>query len=299
MRFDYWWVTPSVMAATSISLTTQVRLRAAARSHVVALVQLADRSAVAIAAVVLICGGADPTVALALAVAIGPLVGGSLSSWLGRADFRDTQPGVRIRFPWRGSLHYGTFSVAGAIQGLDLPLLTAVGGASVGGVYGSVNRWTQPMGLLATAFSSAAVPFIAKERSQREAWKVARRSSWLLLLAVLVCLVMALVAPTITDFLLGSHYDGAGPVLALLALGTIPAVINQPCAAFLQARGFDRYVGRVTLLAAVAQLIAVGLLGHLFGAIGAGWAYLGLQIVNFILLAWGVYTKRKALEWRN
>ena len=198
----------------------------------------------------------------------------SIATW-GRPRFWR----VKGSNPWTGARYYGISAVALSGQQLDLPALAFVGGSSAAGLYGAVNRWTQPMGLFASAFSSASVPFVASAKDLRSALRHVSKSAWLLLVAVLVSGLMAWAAPRIVTVLLGDAFESSATVLRLLALGTIPAILNQPMATALQARGHDRAVALTFSVSVAAQLILVGSLGHAYGAVGAGLAFCALQTI--------------------
>ncbi|MFZ7086697.1 lipopolysaccharide biosynthesis protein [Curtobacterium sp. RRHDQ10] len=289
---EWWWVGPGIAFSTIFTQSLQVPLRAAARGHISAFSQIVDKAISG-----LIMGGglalhAEVLPSLAISLIVGPLVGGCVAYLMTE---RGDRPGFvfrRLRFPWRGAKHYGAISIASGGQALDLPLLTIVAGAPAAGLYGAVNRWTQPMGLLASAFSSASVPFMARARSRREALRLAMKASWLLALAAGVCLIVAVLSPFFVETLLGGRYAGAAATLSLLAVGTIPAIANQPLSSFLQARGHDRYVGIVTLSSVAIQLVLVAVISGSFGAVGAGWAYLALQLLNLLLLVGGLVWTR-------
>src|SRR5690606_11988229 len=135
---------------------------------------------------------------------------------------------------WQGSGAYGVTSLAISAQQLDVAILGQVAGAVPAGIYSSVNRWTQPMGLIASSFAGAATPFVAGAESWRAGLRYALSALWLLGLAVLVCAVMAIIAPFVVPWLLGDAYLPATPVLRMLAIACVPMVLSQPLFVVLQ-----------------------------------------------------------------
>lgn len=287
LGWAYWWVAPASLLATVFSLNLQIPLRAAAQAHLAAAAQIGDRlSAFAVFALFWLAGagGLD---GLAAGVVIGPLVGGTVSYFLARSELRPILIGKSLAFPWAHSWHYGIAGVAGGAQTLDIPLLGAVAGSGAAGIYGAVSRWTQPMGLLATAFATASVPFVARASTRAEAMRHALKASWILGVAGAVAIAVAVLSEPIVSLLLGARYASAAPVLTLLALGTIPAICNQPLASFLQTRGHDRYVAYVTVAGAGVQLVLIAGLAPIAGALGAAVAFLVLQVLDLLCLLAG------------
>ncbi|MGH1525410.1 polysaccharide biosynthesis C-terminal domain-containing protein [Leifsonia sp. L25] len=66
-------------------------------------------------------------------------------------------------------------------------------------------------------------------------------------------------------------------MLQILALATIPGILNQPLAVFLQATGLDRIVAIIMTVNVVIALVLIGVLSGLFGAVGAAVAALVTQ----------------------
>jgi O-antigen/teichoic acid export membrane protein len=279
-----YWVAGPVAVATLASQTLQVALRGRAMIERVALAVLLDRVVVVVLLGSLALLGLEPVTVLWLVLCIGPLVSAALGYFFTPAHTRIKLIHSRPMNPWTGSRYYGLSALAVGSQSLDLPIMNAMGGPVAAGLYGAVNRFTQPMGMLANSFASASVPHVARAKSWGEAWSHARKASWLLIVAVFGCLFVAATAPLIVDILIGDEYQGATPVLQILALGTIPAIFNQPLAAFLQAMRFDRVVSLITVSAVIVQLVSVAILASHLGAVGAAIGFLSLQVLIFISL---------------
>jgi O-antigen/teichoic acid export membrane protein len=266
----------AIGAAILTNQTAQVFLRGQGRADVVAVTVVLERAVGGVALAVLLFGDMSPLAALPLALLVGTLVSAVVAFVLGRPRGARMLP-FKWQNPWLGARHFGLGVAAQTGSAFDLPLLGAVGGPAAAGLYGAVNRWTQPMGLLAGAFSSALTPYIANVGSLRAATSHIRRAVWLLFLAVLACVVIAIVAPSIVPLLVGSQFADAGIVLRILALGTIPAVLNQPLAGALQAVGRERSVALLIAVGVGLQLLVIAVFGAGFGAVGAAYAFLFLQ----------------------
>lgn len=269
---------PAILLASTIGQTLLVPLRARRRGDTVAWLLFTERAVAAVIFTAMIVAQMRVDLALWISLAFGTCGMATIAYF---ATPRAGRPLARVRpaFPWRGARYYAISAVASSAQQLDLPLLTTVAGATAAGIYGSVNRWTQPMGLLASAFSSAATPFVARANDWGEVRKVVSRAAWLLVIAVVACVALIFMAPWVTPLLLGDAYVGSVSVLQLLAAGTIPAILNQPLAAALQARRYDHLVAFVYLSCVCVQLVLVGVLGGTYGAIGAALAFVILQSV--------------------
>ncbi|UKA62106.1 lipopolysaccharide biosynthesis protein [Arthrobacter sp. FW306-04-A] len=266
------WMAGPYGMALLLSQSLQIPLRSLGRMEFIAGAILADRAMAAVVFFGLILIGIPSVLALWFGLIAGGIVSTFLCWILTPCANR---PALRLQLrtnPWSASRHYGFASVALTARSLDIPLLTMGAGASAAGIYAAVNRWTQPMSLLSNAFASASAPHVAGAESAVEAWKLARKSIWLLGLAILCCLAAAVGAPYLVDFFIGSTYAGSADVLRILALVTIFSVVNEPLFIFLQARGLDKPIAAITVVAIAMQLGLVIVLSPLVGALGAAFA---------------------------
>jgi O-antigen/teichoic acid export membrane protein len=278
------WTAAPIAMFLLISQTAQVPLRAHSRIGVVALSLVVDRL---VGMLVLFGGmliGADGAAALWLALVCGS-IGGTLllvSQMPGRRRLLVT-PELG-HHPWRGSGFYGLSSMAVTSQSLDVAIMSAVAGPAAAGIYGAVNRWTQPMQLAVSAFAAAAVPVVARAQSWSTAWPQVKKALWLPVMAVIACVVVIIGAPFFVDVLVGEAYADSATVLRVLAIGTLFAIGNQPLAVFLQSLGRDRAVSFITAPVVILQLLLVAALASLYGAVGAALAFVAVQVAMFLLL---------------
>jgi O-antigen/teichoic acid export membrane protein len=279
------WTAAPIMCSILISQTSQVPLRGAARGDLVAISIVVDRAIAAGVFFALIALGAAPSSALWIALVAGALASTTASWCLVEKSLRPS-PSLRLRGnPWSGSGFFGWAAVANNAQALDLPLLSLIGGPAGAGLYGAVNRWTQPMTLLASSFASAAAPFVSRSPNIVVAWRHLRKGVWLPLAAIAVSIVVFVLAPWIVQPLLGDAYEGSVDVLRILALVSILSIISQPAMVALQALGRDRYVALVMIGSVGFQLAAVGVLAPGLGAVGAAWASLSAQLILVLAFA--------------
>lgn len=187
---------------------------------------------------------------------------------------------MRWENPWRGAGAIGTASAVWGLQQLDSPLVALVAGPTQAGYYTSVQRWTNPLGLLATGFSNAALPHLAGARRRDDVKAVLRASLLMIPVIGAGALVIIALAPTLVPLLLGSQYAAAVGVLQVLALGAIPRTMNDPLLMTLQGRAAGSLAVFSTSLSAVTVLLAVGVLGSQFGALGAAWGWVLAQTIT-------------------
>lgn len=276
------WVAGPICMTGIWNQTLQVPLRGLARNDLVALNVLSDKVTASLMFVALRGSGMATVDRLWLSLVAGSLCAGVLG-WLWTPHDRRPRVGFGFNFnPWSGAGHYGLSTFAIGAQTYDLPILGLVGGGFAAGVYGAVNRWTQPMGLLSSAFVSASLPFMAGAGSFREGLRIVKRSLWLPFLAAAVSLGVALMSPTIISILLGPAYRDSAAVLQALAFATVLGIINQPLYVFLQARRYDRAVSWLMVAGVTVQLTLVITLGAALGALGAALAIVGLQVILLI-----------------
>ncbi|MCP1504238.1 O-antigen/teichoic acid export membrane protein [Curtobacterium herbarum] len=284
------WIAGPIALALVANQAYQVPLRSAARGELVALVIVADRVFAAVVFFALLAAGVATPAALWIALSVGSLGAAAVGWLLAPAEHRAVRP--RFQFPWRGAHYFGLTVVATSSQALDLTLLSTVAGSAAAGVYGAVSRWTQPMSLLAAAFSSALAPYAARSSDLRATWLEVRRAVWMPFAAIALAIVVFFAAPLIVDVLLGGAYSGSAAVLRVLALVVIPSIICQPLVVVLQSIRRDRFVAIVMLIAALGQLVLVAVFSGSAGALGAANAALIAQVFILVALGLGVLRLR-------
>jgi len=267
---------------TTLAQLTQVPLRAAARSDRVAIAVVVSRVAGFLGLLTLTFSGMPSTTALWVSLSVNAIVEAAMYVILTPREFRYRFRTVRVVNPWKGSMHFGVYSIATSLQSLDVPLVSAAAGPVAAGAYAAVNRWTQPLGIAVGGFTSASAPFVARAASFAEAWSSIRRATWMLGAALASCVVAFFLAQPLVPFLLGSQYQDAVGVFQVMAIGTIPALLNQPLAVFSQMRGGDKAVGVVTALGIAFRLVATFGLSTALGAIGGALAFALSQVVLLV-----------------
>jgi len=273
-----------VFLAMTLAQLAQVPLRAAARSDLVAIALVVSRIFMFVVLLLLLVANVDATVALWASLSLGAFSESFLYLMFTPRVQRFALNDYRFINPWQGSTNFGVYSIATSFQSLDVSLVTSFAGAPAGGSYAAVNRWTQPLGLAVTGFTSAAAPFIARAETFREGWQVIRRAWWMLWVALSACVFAFVLAPIIVPILLGAAYEDSVLVFQIMALGTIPALLTQPLAVFSQMRGADRSVGILTACGIAVRLAATAVLAAGLGAVGGALAYALAQALLVVAL---------------
>lgn len=289
------WIAGPIAFAVLLSQTLQVPLRGAGRGDLVSFAVLSDRVSGIGLLLVLVLFRTEATTALWLSITAGSVVAASIAWLLTPKAFRPRS--LRgTAATWRGAGYFGMYGLATSAQALDLSVLTAFGGAAVTGLYGAVNRWTQPMGLLVSAFSSASAPYLARSSDLRTAWRHVRSGIWLPVVAIAICVVVSILSPFLVGVLIGPKYEGSAAVLRILALATIPGIINQPLSVFLQAVSKERLVAIVMVVNVLVVLVSIALVAPHFGAAGAAAVALITQSAVAIALSSAVVSVVRSRE---
>jgi O-antigen/teichoic acid export membrane protein len=277
-----YWIASPIALTLILNQSSQVPLRAAGRADLVSVSLIVDRITAAVVLLLFIAFGVEAFSVLWVALSVGSLAA-AITAWFLASP--DSRPRIRLfpfANPWKQSQYYGIAGLAISAQSLDLPIIAGLAGPASAGLYGAVNRWTQPLGLVMGAFSSASVPFVAQSKTWRQAWMYVRGAAWLPFLALAGCLVTFVAAPWAVEILIGPSYKGAGPLLRILALATIPVIINQPLYVFLQSLGHDRPVSAIALISVSVQLIIVAILAPSLGAVAGPIALAVSQVMMLV-----------------
>jgi len=106
---------------------------------------------------------------------------------------------------------------------------------------------------------------------------------YLLLLGAPLAIGLAVIGPFLVRFLYGTAYTPAGVVLALLALGSLPAYCAGAGPAVLHAVGREDRLVRQALIAAAVNIVLAATLAPGYGAVGAALANVTAQGLASVL----------------
>jgi O-antigen/teichoic acid export membrane protein len=280
-----WLEAAFVFAAVLAEQTATVGLRVGTRLELVGLVFLLDRAVATGTMLVFLAAGVPGSHALSLGLAIGAGAGCVAALLLDRRHSLPLRAKPFIRNPWAGSGAFGVATTATTLQSLDVFVLSASAGPASAGLYGAINRWTQPLGLLVSAYAQSIAPAVARAHGWRASWAAMRSAIWLPCAAALGCVVAALFSPALVALLLTTTYSGSARLLSVLAIGTIPAIANQILSVTLQARGHQSAPALLLLLGVTIQLLTVSAVGSHGGAMTAAIAFLAMQIFLLVGLS--------------
>ncbi|KDF00733.1 hypothetical protein Y900_017770 [Mycolicibacterium aromaticivorans JS19b1 = JCM 16368] len=271
-----------LLSSSTFAQTSLVPLRAAQRSEAVAWLTVVGR----VFSVAVFLGqtsmGIPAGVSLWSSLVLGDV---TLTLCALAVTPKDDRPRIRLRSmanPWSGTKWYAVTNLSVSAQQLDLPIVAVLAGSGAAGIYGGVNRWTQPLLVAIGAFASAAAPFMAAEPRLAALRGQLLRASWILVAAIGLSLGVFVAAPWLVTSLLGSSFSNSAPILRLLALAMLLNCFTQPMLVALQSRRRDHLAAGIVAAAVVVQLTFVVALTSSLGALAAGIGVLIAQVIALV-----------------
>ncbi len=271
-----------LLITASTAQTALVPLRASQRSESVAWLMVLGRGVSVAAFFGETAFGFTPGQALWTSLAVGDLALATCAFVITPAANRPSFRFRPMRNPWSGAKWYAVSVMSTSAAQLDLPIVAALAGPAAAGIYGGVNRWTQPVLIATGAFAQATAPFIAAEPRIMALRGQFFRASWILIAAILLSVAVFMTAPWLVTSLLGADFRDSAPVLRLLALATLLNTVTQPLTVALQSRRLDHVAAILVVSTAATQLIVTSVLAPRFGALAAGIGMLAAQILAFV-----------------
>ncbi|WP_322759312.1 lipopolysaccharide biosynthesis protein [Frankia sp. Cr2] len=276
----------------AMAQTSLAPLRGLSRASSIAFTNVTEKILALVAITASVDVGIEAYRVLWIALSIGSSGALLLAVYIWPPELRKTLgpkslPQVFAANPWKGTLHFGLLQIVTSLQFLDLAVVAIFATPEQAGSYAAVNRWTTPMAFLATGYTQSMYAHVTRAPDHRQAWRLLRFGWRLLPIMGVALLGISLTADSIVRIVLGSAYAASGPVLALLALGVIPGIVNQPLAMFLQARGSEVYASATLAIAMPLHLVLVGVLATFHGAAGAACGLLVAQLLQLALLGVG------------
>lgn len=258
--------------------------------------QLAGR-VTGLAVTVVLLSLARPEPALSLGLVVGFAVEGLIDRvFLGRP----TGPPAAQRdllAVQRRTLSFGLVALAGIGQQLDTPVVTAGGGAVIGGIYAGAGRLLGPLLFLSTSMALVGSPWLAKAGRAPDALLVEEQR--VRRVALVLCtapLGAAVAGPVVIPWILGPAFSGSGPTFTVLAIGAAMSTLNQALAIILQNAGREHVVGRAIGLGLVLGLV----ISYVFAARGgAVWAAGGFTVSQVVIYACLTSSRKRLLGGRR
>ncbi|WP_147252169.1 hypothetical protein [Blastococcus sp. TF02-09] len=157
---------------------------------------------------------------------------------------------------------------ASSLRNFDVIILSAVAGVHAAGLYAAASRAITPFWLVPASINPVLVPSAVGWRPEK-ATKLIRDLYVGLVLLSVVTLAFGPFAERGVTLVLGADYAGAGILLILISLRIGPVAVGPVIAGVLQARGFEKYVGRNSLIVALLTLMGAYIGALIGGAAGA------------------------------
>ena len=202
-------------------------------------------------------------------------------------------PDLKGRFRWsmlRSSLAYGSAMLPGDFAGSITPLvtrgmLTVAKSVSATGALSFATRFTQPLTMLGTAFSTAFNPIYYSTRKESTPLGMQRlaetaRNVWAI--AVFGALGVALLGPSAIVFL-PPEYHAAAPLLPIVVLGFLGMVVNSLFNPEIYYSKQTWWVPAVAYSSSAVNVTLSWLLVGRYGAAGVAWGTVGQALVSSIL----------------
>lgn len=181
----------------------------------------------------------------------------------------------------------------------NLLLAGVVSQAALGNYNRAYNLMRLPIDQTVAMMSRVMFPALTRLRDDPrrlgQAWLKAL--SVAVIVTAPVTLLMAVSAPSLVHVLLGPRWDGAVPLVELLALGALPQVMCATAPGLLRATGATSLLFRLGLVVATASLLAM-LIGLPWGVRGVALALLVKFVLDVPLVLWFCCRQAHLSHWQ-
>lgn len=154
------------------------------------------------------------------------------------------------------------------------------------GVYAAAYRLTESLGMIAQALMASIFPILCQQiqaGSLASLHRLLQISLKILLgVAVVIALVLTFYSQTIITALYGGRFEGAAPLLAILACNQILVYTNILTSTILVARGQSRTLMYITMGMLAWNLALNFLVIPRFGALGAAWTTMATELAGTV-----------------
>lgn len=237
----------------------------------------------------LIVAGVDGLLSYSIALAIAAV----LSSVFANRYVRERvspRSGSSFRSVLAESRAYWIHSVATQARNLDVPVVSAVAGATAAGFYSAGSRLTNPLRILPYSLASVLLPEATRaHRSGRSLRPSLVLAGAMGLGVTLLYIALIPLTPWLVQTVLGSQYLGAIAVVQVVLLGMPFAAGVTLAHVILQAIGRKSVVAASSTIFTILTLASVLVAAFLGGALGAAYAMSGVTALQFIYLTiWAI-----------
>lgn len=240
----------------------------------------------------LVSASADHIVSYGLSIFAAGVTGSAIFFWRQAGDRSiDRESNFKVGTLFPSSFAFMVANVAAQARSLDAVIVYTFAGPVAGGLYSGASRLVQPFTLLAGALSAVVLPDVARKGRHLARKRVAQ--IWLSsALATIIVAPIALNSGTILVILLGSAYEEAGTILAVLLVGFPVVVLSSPLGAILQACGFEKFVAINGAISGAHLVIFIAVGSYFLGGFGAALGFSISYILKFVSLS-VFYSQRK------
>lgn len=207
------------------------------------------------------------------AFAVASMLASMVSLWMSRYLVRLLIPTKKIdktilKEILRASRPFWANSVGAQIRNFDIIVVAAVVSPLVAGYYGAIARSLNPLMMLSTSLASVILPMATKAIGKNG------RPLWIPIGGVLGLLfvaygLMITFMPYGIHQIFGSEFMATVPGFRIAIVGLFFASLSAVQTAFLQARGKERVVGRISVGTSIVMLLAIAGGAVLEGVTGA------------------------------
>ena len=227
----------------------------------------------------------EPVLAFGLAATVAAIISTAGAHRYTKQNVAVTSVTATARETLSAAWPFYVNSFATQLRNLDSTLVTAVTGATQGGLYSAAARLTGPLRILPTSLAAVLLPSASRVKG-----RAGRRSGLIMTAKVVAGMalfygVLAVLVPLGLPLVLGQAYGEAVTAVQIVLGGLVFAAAASLLSSSLQGWGDARYVG---LLAAVTSITCLGVvsLGAAWaGATGAAWGLAASFAVQAILLS--------------
>lgn len=193
----------------------------------------------------------------------------------------------------RALLRYGRWILATSIVGvvgeslLRMVVSRQLGTAELGLYYLAAKLVELPSNLIGSVLYGVAFPLHARFQDERERAAATFRSNVTAFLASLVPLTVGLgvLAPALVRDVLGERWDGAAPVIRILAVGIVLSILRAAAAPLIEGHGRPEWATALYTARSIFLIVGVVLLAPPFGLVGAAFAVVVAELMVMIMSA--------------
>lgn len=290
-----WWLMAALGLAGAIERQADVRLALAIADGDVwknSFALVLRRALAALLVLVCIQLAIDAVFAYGLSSLIASLV----SLWLSRRLVTLQRPignvgFVELRTVYSTSKSFWANSIGVQLRNLDIIIVAAFVPAASAGYYSAIARSLNPLMLLSSSLSTILLPMAAGSGGR-----------WTKSLAIPVAVVtlgmsavfvsISIYADKFVLLVFGVEFAPAIPGFRIVLIGLVFASYSSIQTSFLQARGIEKGVGRISILASIMALLGIGIGVSAAGVTGAALGLASSHVLQCLaLIVLGVWNK--------